>query len=119
MQVNGRDENGRFKKGHTGNPNGRPPKQREQRYYEIALNACTFKDWRIIWKKAIEQAKDGDKHAREWLTDYLIGKAPQRHELSGLDGGPIKTEDVSELPDAARLAAIASLCERVSKEAGG
>jgi len=87
--VNGRDENGQFVKGHSGNPNGRPKKQREQRYYEIALNACTFKDWRIIWKKAIEQAKDGDKDARKFVADYLIGKAPQKLEHTGADGGAI------------------------------
>jgi len=83
-----RDANGRFVKGNGGGP-GRPPKQREQRYYEIALNACTFKDWRIIWKKAIEQAKDGDKDARKFVADYLIGKPPQKLEHTGADGSPL------------------------------
>ncbi len=89
IHVSGRDENGRFKKGHTGNPNGRPKKDREQRYYEIAMSSCTFKDWREIWKVAVEQAKEGDRHAREWLTNYLIGRAPQKLEHTGAGSGPI------------------------------
>jgi hypothetical protein len=76
-----RDENGRWLKGHSGNPNGRPKKEREERYYEILMTACTFKDWRAIIKVAVEQAKDGDAQARKWLSDYLIGPAPQ--EIKG------------------------------------
>ena len=83
-----RDENGRFLPGHNGGP-GRPKKDREQRYYEIAMNACTYKDWKIIWHVAVEQAKKGDRHAREWLTDYLIGKPPQKLEHTGADGSPL------------------------------
>jgi len=41
-----RDKNGRFKKGSVANPNGRPKKEREIRFYEITLTACTYADWR-------------------------------------------------------------------------
>lgn len=34
-----------------------------------------------ILNKAIEQAKQGDKYAREWLTDRAYGKTPQAIEL--------------------------------------
>lgn len=98
-----RETNGQFKKGHSGNPNGRPKKQREDRYYEILMNVCTFADWKAIGKKAVEQAKGGDKDARKWLTDYLIGPAPKRLEHTGEGGGPIKgmaTLDLSNLTDA-------------------
>jgi len=35
---------------------------------------CTFDVWREITMKAVEQAKRGDARARQWLSDYLIGK---------------------------------------------
>ena len=82
----GRDRNGRFAKGHSGNPNGRLPRKREERFMEIMLSAVTFKDWRAIVKKAVEQASTGDAQARKFLADYIIGTPPQRHEHSGRDG---------------------------------
>ena len=84
-----RDSNGRFVKGHTGNPNGRPKKAREERYLEITRTACTFKDWRVIIAKAVEQAKEGDSQARKWLSDYLLGPPAQRHELAGEGGSQL------------------------------
>ena len=80
-----RDENGRFVKGNGGGP-GRPRKQREERYYEITMTACTFDDWRQIVKRAVAQAKRGDSTARKFLADYLIGPPPQKHEVGGLGG---------------------------------
>ena len=90
--MSNRDSNGRFVKGHkasVGNKGGRPPKKREERFYEIALRACTFKDWRAIVKKAVEQAKGGDTAARKFLADYLMGPPAQRHEITGAGGGPL------------------------------
>ena len=52
-----RDENGRFVKGSSGNPNGRPAKKREERFMEITLSAVTFQDWADIIKKAVQQVK--------------------------------------------------------------
>lgn len=77
-----RDDKGRFIKGNKASP-GRPPKEREERYYEILLTAVTFDDWQAIVKKAAEQAKKGDAVARKWLSDYLVGAVQQRLELSG------------------------------------
>jgi hypothetical protein len=77
-----RDEKGRFKKGVSGNPSGRPPKEREMKFYEITLSAVTFKDWELIVNKAVDQAKRGDAVARKWLSDYLIGTAPQTLDLN-------------------------------------
>lgn len=81
-----RDSKGRFVKGESGNPQGRLPKQIEQTYLQVSESVCTFDVWREIVAKAIEQAKRGDARARQWLSDYLIGKplpmimAVQRHE---------------------------------------
>ena len=83
-----RDKNGRFVKGNKGGP-GRPPKERENRYYEIAMNTVTFKDWQEIIRRAVLDAKRGDATARKWLSEYLAPQA-QRHEIGGPDGGIIK-----------------------------
>ena len=70
-----------FTKGISGNPNGRPKKEREVRYYEIMQTACSFSDWKDITTMAIKQAKRGDPVARKWLSDNLVGKPEQ--PLSG------------------------------------
>ena len=84
-----RDANGRFIKGASGNPTGRAPREREERYYKILTQTVTFADWERIVQKAVDQAKRGDPIARKWLTDYLIGPPVERKEVTGADGGPI------------------------------
>jgi len=69
-----RDAKGRFVKGASGNPQGRLSKQIEQSYLQVSESVCTFDVWREITMKAVEQAKRGDARARQWLSDYLIGK---------------------------------------------
>lgn len=75
-------------KGNKGGP-GRPTKEREQKYYEYAMNTVTFKDWQAIIGKAVQDAKRGDASARKWLSDYLAPQS-QKHELTGADGGVIR-----------------------------
>ena len=84
-----RDDNGRFIKGSTGNPRGRLPREREEKYYNILMQSVTFVDWEAIVKKAAEQAKRGDAVARKWLSDYLIGPPIERKEITGADGDTI------------------------------
>ncbi|HPB85850.1 MAG TPA: DUF5681 domain-containing protein [Paludibacteraceae bacterium] len=69
-----RDSKGRFVKGASGNPQGRLPKQTETSYLQVSESVCTFDVWREIVAKAVEQAKRGDARARQWLSDYLMGK---------------------------------------------
>lgn len=69
-----RDSKGRFVKGASGNPQGRLPKEIEQTYLQVCESTCPFDVWREITMKAVEQAKRGDARARQWLSDYLIGK---------------------------------------------
>ena len=83
-----RDENGRLKKGTILNPNGRPKKEREERYRHILLNSVSMQDWQRIVEKARDQALKGDAVARKWLTDYFIGPPPTRMEHTGAEGGP-------------------------------
>jgi len=70
-----RDEKGRFIKGVSGNPGGRPIDQ--SKYLKRIDTAMTLKRWRAIILKAIEQAERGDAKARQWLSDYILGKPVQ------------------------------------------
>jgi len=70
----GRDAKGRFVKGESGNPQGRLPKEIEKTYLQVCEGVCSFDVWREIVMKAVEQAKRGDARARQWLSDYLMGK---------------------------------------------
>jgi len=84
--VRGKD--GKFIKGSGGGP-GRPPKKREERYLDILISKVTFADWEKIVQKAAKQAAAGNAVARKWLSDYLVGQPPQKHELSTKDDKPI------------------------------
>ena len=77
--VESRDQTGRFVKGHPGNPEakGRPKRKTEDKYL-LALQKCVkLGDWKAIGKRAVAQAKTGDYRARQWLSDYLLGKPQQ------------------------------------------
>jgi hypothetical protein len=78
-----RDKNGRFVKGKSGNPSGRPKKEREERYREILKEAVTFEDFRAIIKRMAEKAKRGDVQATRLLLEYLVGKPEQNVNVAG------------------------------------
>lgn len=42
-----------------------------------------------IWAKAIEQAKSGDKGARDYVTEFPFGKAIQPTSFSDPNGDPL------------------------------
>jgi len=73
-----RDSSGRFVKGEYKGGPGRPRKEREDRFYEIAVTSVTFQDWKEIVARAVRQAKNGDSTARKWLSDFLMGLPIQR-----------------------------------------
>ncbi len=114
-----RDEHGRFVKGETGNPLGRSPREREERYYKIMMNSVTFEDWKRIIAKAVKQASNGDAQARKWLSDYLIGTVPQKLDITS-KGESIKQDNgqldraISTLANALRE----SLLGTADKQAG-
>ena len=85
-----RDDKGRFPPGTSGNPNGRPKKDREEQYHAILLSVVTPASWKRICVKAVEQAEKGDRYAREFIADYLIGPPVQKQEHTGLEGGPLR-----------------------------
>lgn len=94
-----RETNGQFKKGVSGNPKGRPKRQREIEYYRLLETAVTKEDWIAICIKAVEQARRGDAVARKWLSDYLIGPPVERKEVTGKDGGIIRVTLTGDIDD--------------------
>jgi len=96
-----RDAKGRFIKGNKGNPNGRLPKEREIKYYELTKSNVSESDWTEIVVATVKLAKRGDNQARKWLSDYLIGVPAQKMDLTLSDKRIIVTvmdniEGVSE-----------------------
>jgi len=84
--ANGRDENGRFAKGWKGGP-GRPRRQTEERYLCALVASIKADDWKAIVMQAIAQAREGDRYARQWLADYLIGKPTEYVNTDVTSGG--------------------------------
>lgn len=95
-----RDEKGRFIKGEYKGGPGRPTRAREERYYEIMMTAVTFADWQKIIERAVQDARRGDAVARKWLSDYLVGAAQQRLDITSAGaaiqviGLGINTDDI-------------------------
>jgi len=88
-------EQHKFKKGQTGNPNGRPKKIPEidvllgEVLNEPGEQGMTIAK-QIIDKLAKEAIK-GNTRAAEVLLDRAYGKVKSNIELSGPDGGPIQS----------------------------
>lgn len=79
-----RDKKGRFVKGHSGGP-GRPRRHTEAEYIEATVGQVSLAKWQKVVNKALDDAMAGDRHARQFLADYLLGKPPQILELRGAD----------------------------------
>lgn len=79
--VAARDSAGRFVKGSTGNPMGRPKGRKNhlvqlKQDLEIAVREnVTAKDVSKILKKMVEMAKEGDKGAAKLILDRMISPA--------------------------------------------
>lgn len=83
-----------FQKGVSGNPAGRPKRETERAYLEILKSVCTPARWQKICEVAVVHAEDGDKDARKWVSDNLIGVPVQRTELTGIEGGPVVIKEI-------------------------
>ncbi len=70
-----RDEKGRYLKGCDAGP-GRPPLATEQEYVQATISNCTVAEWEQIVKRAVQDAKQGDAKAREWLSKYVLPSHP-------------------------------------------
>lgn len=112
-----RDSNGRLLPGHTvSKGKGRPKKAREEKYYEIAMSAVSYVDWKKIIKKAAQQAVKGDSTARKFLADYLVGPPQQRLDLT--TGGEQLPGAIIYLPEVDGLEAKSGTAGEVSSEPG-
>lgn len=80
---------GGFKKGQSGNPKGRPKREKEVKFLDLLRSEVTEHDWQIIIRTAISFAQSGDTNARRWLSDYIMGPPVQKQEISGEDGKAI------------------------------
>lgn len=55
-----------------------PPVKRKAKYLKLLSQVVDEQVWKDIILKAVAQAKEGDRYARKWLSDYLIGTPVQR-----------------------------------------
>jgi len=119
-----RDINGRFTTGNAvANPNGRPKRAHciSDLLYELLHNNpkqvqakwSKVKDYptgaMIVALEVFKKMGKGDLTAVTIGLDRVEGKVPQRTELTGNDGGPVKLETREKL--AAKLEAIANNAE--------
>lgn len=77
------------------------------RYLKELSARVTPDEWAAICDKAIEQAKQGDRHARVWLGNYLMGTPVQRIEAE------IDLQSDKGFEDSERVRAIQALLEAV------
>ena len=128
---------GRFQPGQSGNPNGRPKlpedikkaRKLTQVKLERILNKYIYMDraeFQLMAEKETgmpvleclvvsilsRATLEGDEKRLEFLLKRLIGPVVERHELSGPNGKPIETRDVSDLTDDELDARIAESLEK-------
>lgn len=104
---------GQWKKGQSGNPGGQP-KSYERQLREV-VSGMTALDpenpseqipaWRAIVKRAVIDAVAGDRYARDFVADRLIGKPTQTVAVTDT---PAATVDMTALTDA-QIEALAAL----------
>lgn len=81
-----RDEKGRFTPGRQAAPGpGRPSRASERAYLEAMISVVSLDDWKAITRRAVSEAKKGNGYARQWLSEYLIGKPPTIIDLRAAD----------------------------------
>lgn len=78
-----RDERGRYLPGETGNARGRLPYKKEREYLVSMQQNVPLEDWVAITRKAVAQAKEGNRYAREWLARYLVPEPAKTHGQDG------------------------------------
>ncbi len=97
-----------FKKGQSGNPKGRKKGQRDYItiYKEALRKIGEAKDMTpeevedLLHQVGLEKALKGDPKFHSDVLDRLHGKATQKQEITGEDGGPINTSLTVTFKDA-------------------
>jgi hypothetical protein len=123
-ENNGKDPmTGHFAPGNRvalGNRGGGKAARRMRELRELLIDCATDDDVRGLYKGLLASAKDGDTAAARVLLEYLVGKAAQPLEISGIDGGSLGL-DVTGLTRVV-LVALAGMPEaklRVAEALGG
>lgn len=89
-----RNDKGQFVKGTSGNPKGRPTKEREEKYTEILKSAVTYEQFGKIIKKLAEKAERGDLQAAKLVLESLTIPIAKRFEITGAEGGPMQVNQI-------------------------
>ena len=102
-----------FKKGESGNPNGRPvTKPIEEAFQEFLYQFAKSKDGQerqrldVLMARLFADAANGNVKASTELLNRAFGKSKQRNEHTGPDGTPVQIEaktDPETLAEAMRL----------------
>ena len=66
--------------GHPGGP-GRPTAAKELEYLTATRESVSVKDWKVVVKRALKDAKAGNDKARQFLAAYLLGKPQDAGEI--------------------------------------
>lgn len=85
--------------GQSGNPKGRAPRATERAYLATVQRLCDPKTWGRIVERAIVDALDGDRHAREWLGNYLLGRPTPLVENETPEAAPTTADLAAALSD--------------------
>jgi hypothetical protein len=90
----------------------------EKKYLARIYERVSLEDWDEITDQAIRDAKDGDRHARQWLSDYCLGKPSQQGPLVDNRQVTFDLSNVSEerLRAAIQLAQLVNAPGRASEE---
>jgi len=80
-----RDKKGRFVKGKSGNPDGRPPKASEEEYRDAIKEVIPLQRFINQLEKLAVRADRGDSRAFSKICD-LLGLNVVRQEVTGKDG---------------------------------
>ena len=86
-----RDGNGRFTKGTTGNPKGRPKKATEQEYLDVLYDVANIVRFRKILDAQMKRAERGDIQAFNAIANRIL-PIIERRQISGEDGGAVKIQ---------------------------
>ena len=105
MQKTQQDKRGRFARGNKLGK-GRPPAATQRERLDALLSVCSAGDWLAVCERAVRDAVRGDRHARQWLTAYLLPAA----ERVQVEQGPILIETI-KFDYFEAVAAIAALPE--------
>ena len=87
---------GRFLPGHKSISPGRKPRAVELKILATFNEVVTEEDWKDIIRTALKLAKRGDKWARDWLSDRVLGKPLQQIDIHAIAPEATNVIDVYE-----------------------